>query len=343
MTGIGHLKEFQEENLNKVVDALEKENNEASTVGNRFLPTRNVYSNNFAYDVIKKKTHIASYIGFGAEPAVVDRDAVAKKHGELAKLGLKHIVTEEELLSIHQARSNAENKAMVDQLVAKGVDLVNAVYLQIEVSRLQALFKGSFGFDDNNVKIGIDYGVPEEHQVVKTGTNAWSDTAESTPISDLIAWNDQYVEANGRKADVVFMSREVRGLMQQNAEVIAEARGANAGSSSRVSVGELEDILTQYDLPPVEIVNQRSVTVHNIYKGAEETIEYMPKFRVTFASEGLGEYQMGITVENNFAPGVNLRAYDKNEPIQSVMRTVAAGFPVIEDPELLFYADVATP
>lgn len=341
MAGITHLNEFSEESLNKVVDALAKENNEVATVGNRFLPTRNVYSNSFAYDVIKKKTHIASYIGFGSEPPVIDRDAVAKKHGELAKLGLKHIVTEEELLSIHQARSNAENKAMVDQLVAKGVDLVNAVYLQIEVSRLQALFKGAFGFDDNNVKIGIDYGVPAEHKVVQTGTSAWSDTAASTPITDLIAWNDQYVAANGRKADVVFMSREVRGLLQQNAEVIAEARGANAGTSTRVSVGELEDILTQYDLPPVEIVNQRAVTVHNIYKGVEETIEYMPKFRVTFASEGLGEYQMGLTVENNFAPGVNLRAYDKFEPIESVIRTVAAGFPVVEDPELLFYADVA--
>lgn len=341
MAGITHLQEFQEENLNKVVDALAKENNEVATIGNRFLPTRNVYSNSFAYDIIKNKTHIASYIGFGAEPPVMDRDSVAKRHGELAKLGLKHIVTEEELLSIHQARNNAENRAMIDQLVAKGVDLVNAVYLQIEVSRLKALFQGNFGFDDNNVKIGVDYGVPAEHKVALTGADAWSDTAASTPISDLIAWNDQYVDANGRKADVIFMSREVRGLLQQNAEVIGEARGINADSSSRVSVSELNDVLSQYDLPPVEIVDRRSVRVHNIYKGEDEVIEYMPKYRVTFASEGVGEYQLGITVENGFQPGVNLKAYDKEEPIQSVMRSVAAGFPVIEDPELLFYADVA--
>lgn len=272
----------------------------------------------------------------------MDRDEVAKRHGELAKLGLKHIVTEEELLSIHQARNNAENRAMIDQLIAKGVDLVNAVYLQIEVSRLKALFTGSFGFDDNNVKIGLDYGVPDEHKVAQTGENAWSDTENSTPISDLIEWNDKYVDANGRKADVIFMSRETRGLLQQNAEVIGEARGINASTSTRVSVDEVNDVLSQYDLPPIEIVDRRSVRVHNIYKGVDETIEFMPKYRVTFASQGLGEYQMGITVENNFQPGINLKAYDKDEPIQSVLRTVAAGFPVIEDPELLFYADVAS-
>src|SRR5699024_986392 len=341
MAGITHLAEFKAENLGRVVDALAKENNEVETIGNEFMPIRNVYSNNFAYDIIKKKTNIAPYIGFGSEPPVIDRDAVAKRHGELAKLGLKHIVTEEEMLAIHQARSTAENRAMIDQLLAKGVDLVNAVYLQIEVSRLQALFQGSFGFDDNNVKIGIDYGVENREEL--TGEQAWTDTANSTPLSDLIRWNDAYVNTNGKKADVIFMSREARGLLQQNAEIIGEARGVNAANSVRVSVSELNEVLGDYDLPEIRVVEQRSIRVHNIYEGEEEVIEYMPMYRVTFASRDLGEYQVGITVENGFQPGINLRAYDKDEPIQSIIRSVAAGFPIIEDPELLFYADVATP
>src|SRR5699024_12566533 len=89
------------------------------------------------------------------------------------------------------------------------------------------------------------------------------------------------------------------------------------------------------------IVERRSVTAHDIVSGENVVHEYFPKHRVVFAAHGVGEYQLGITVENGFKPGINLTAKDKDEPIQSIMRSVAAGFPVIEDPELLFYADVA--
>lgn len=336
MAGITHLEEFQPEMLGQLVDALAKENNEVENMGNTFLPIRNVYSNQFAYDIIKKRQHLATYIGFGAEPTFMDRDAVASKHGELAKLGIKHSVTEEELLAIHQARNNSEKRAMIDQLVAKGVDLVNAVYLQIELSRLKAMFLGQFTHNNNNVKIEIDYGV--ENRVTKEGAEAW-DSESATPLSDLIQWNDEYSERNGKQADVIFMSRETRSMLQTNPEVISEARGDTP--TTRVSLSELTDVLSGYGLPAIEVVERRSVTAYNNVSGQDEVHEYFPKYRVVFASQGVGEYLMGITVENNFQPGVTLTAKDKDEPIQSIMRSVAAGFPIIEDPDLLFYADVA--
>lgn len=338
MAGITHLKEFSQPVLQQLVRDESEQFESLETVGNRFLPIRPVYSNTFAYDVIKKKQHIASYIGYGAEPPVIDRDAVARRHGELAKLGLKHIVTEEELLAIHQARSSAENRDMVDRLVAKGIDLVNAVNLQIEISRLKALFTGQFEFNNNGVKIQVDYGVEN----TETPDTVWSDTSAAA-LSDLIKWHDNYVNRTGQRADVIFMSAETRGLLQRNEEIIGEIKGINASNSSRVSVAELEGLLSEYELPAIEVVTQRSRTVHNVVTGESEVLEYFPVGRLVFASEGLGEYQLGITVENGFAPGINLEAYDKNEPIQSVLRTVAAGFPVIENPDLLTYVDVTTP
>lgn len=336
--GISSLPELKGTRLNKIVEVVEKENNEVDTIGNTFLPIKPVYSNTFAYDVIKNKQHIASYIGFGAEPPVMDRNAVASRSGELAKLGLKYIVTEQELLDIHQARQDAQRQATVNQLLAKGIDLVNAVYLQIEVSRLRALFTGAFSYDNNQVKINVDYGVTDVDTL--TNTDAWTH-ADATPLSDLIEWNDAYVARNGKKADAIFMTRKVRASLQTNAEVIGEARGTS--DATRITVDEVDDVLASYDLPPIRVVEQTSVAVHDIYSGDEQTIEYFPEGRVVFASTGVGEYQLGITVENNFNPGVVLSAYDKTEPIQSVMRSVAAGFPVIENPDLLLYRDVTTP
>lgn len=335
MAGITHIKELQTPALMGLSQALSEERDATPTLADRFLPNRNVFSTQFAYDIIKKNAHIAAYIGYGAEPPVMDRDAVASKAGELAKLGIKYIATEEELLALNQARSNAEKTAMVDALLTRASDLVDAIQKQISLSKLQALLTGEFTYNKNGAKFGIDFGVPAENKKEQTGTAAW-DTATGTPITDLIAWNDEYVAQNGN-ADVIILSRDVLRVLQTNPEVLSEA-GVTTG---RATVEQVQDVLNSYGLPAIEVVSQRTLTYHDIYSGETETVEYMPKYRVVFAQEGIGAFLLGPTVENNYQPGIALSSYDKQEPIQSVIRAAAAGFPVIENPFAILFADVA--
>ncbi|PEA75084.1 major capsid protein [Bacillus wiedmannii] len=340
MSGITQLKEFQKPALRGLVDALEKEKLDAPTLADRFLPNDQIFSTTFAYDVIKKSNHIAAMIGYGAEPPVIDRDAVASKMGELAKMGLKYIATEEELLALNQSRSDAEHRAMIDKLGAKGADLVQALQRRVDIAKLEAVTKGKFDYNKNGVKIVVDYGIPSDQKIALTGTNAWTDV-NADALGNLIEWNDKYLTVNGKKADVILMTRETQALLQKNAGVIAEARGVAKDGVKRISVAEVNDVLDGYGLPPVQIVEQRKVTVRNVYTGVDEVIEFMPQYRVVFVSEGLGNFVYGPTVENDFKPGVVLDAYDKKEPIESVLRVVAAGFPIVEKPSLLLHADVA--
>lgn len=340
MSGITQLKEFQKPALRGLVDALEKEKQDAPSLADRFLPNDQIFSTTFAYDVIKKSNHIAAMIGYGAEPPVVDRDAVASKMGELAKMGLKYIATEEELLALNQSRSDTEHKAMIDKLIVKGADLVKALQRRVGIAKLEAVTKGKFDYNKNGVKIVVDYGIPADQKIALTGTNAWTDV-NADALGNLIEWNDKYLDVNGKKADVILMTRETQALLQKNAGIIAEVRGVAKDGVTRVSVAELNDVLDGYGLPPVQIVEQRKVTVRNVYTGVDEVIEFMPQYRVVFVSEGLGNFVYGATVENDFKPGIVLDAYDKKEPIESVLRAVAAGFPIVEKPSLLLHADVA--
>lgn len=335
MAGIEHLKEMQEPALRGLT--VQIKDNTAPTLADRFLPDGQTFSTTFAYDIVKKSNHIAAYIGYGAEPPVIDRDAVAHKMGEVAKLGLKYIATEEELLALNQARSDAEKSAMVEQLTVKAADLVKALQKRVDVSKLEALLKGTFSYNKNGVKINVSYGIGAPD--VKSGTEAW-DKATAKPLSDLIAWNDAYVTKNGKSADAIIMSREAVALLQTNEEIITEARGTN-GTFTRVSMNEVNDVLAGYGLPAVQVQAQRSITVKDVYTGTDEVIEFLPKYRVVFASAGAGQFLYGPTVENDYKPGVDLRAYDKFEPIQSIIRVAAAGVPVIENPDLIFHADVA--
>lgn len=341
MAGITYLEQFQKPALRGLVDATLADRNEVPTLGDRFLPDDRIFSNTFAYDIIKKSQHIGAMIGYGAEPPVVDRDAVASKMGEIAKMGLKYIATEEELLALNQARNDGERQSMIDRLTVKGVDLVNAIARRVDVIKMEALTKGTFVYNKNGVKVTVDFGIPAENKVALTGTNAWSDISADV-IGDLLDWVDAYTVTNGKAPDVILMSREVQALLLKNTVIVTEARGLNSGAT-RVSVDELNSVLGGYGLPPVQIVTNRKITVKDIYTGQDETIEFFPINRVVMLSEGVGNFLYGPTVENNFQPGIVLEAKDKDEPIQSILRTVAAGFPAVEAPSLIFHADVYTP
>src|SRR5690606_34801335 len=209
MAGITNLAEFQKPALRGLVDALEKEQVDAPSFGDRFMPNDSIYSTTFAYDIIKKSNHIAAMIGYGAEPPVIDRDAVASKAGELAKMGLKYIATEEELLALHQARSAGEKSAMVEKLLVKGADLVKATQRRVDVAKVEAIAKGNFTYNKNGVKIVVDYGIPSDQKIALTSGNDWADVNRDV-IGDLLNWNDKYVDANGKQADVILITREAQ-------------------------------------------------------------------------------------------------------------------------------------
>src|SRR5690625_7066773 len=78
------------------------------------------------------------------------KDAVARRMGELAKFGWKDIVTENELLKLHNPRNDGEFKALVDKLVANGATIVSELRDRINVTKMQAISTGKVEYDDNN-------------------------------------------------------------------------------------------------------------------------------------------------------------------------------------------------
>lgn len=341
MAGITHIAELKPESLGRLAKEVDRQALEIQDDILGFLPDEPIYDLEFAYNVVKTTSQMGAMIGFGAEPPVRDRDEVAKRMGEIAKFGWKDIVTENELLKLHNPRNDAEFKALVDAITANGAKMVKETRDRINVSKLQALATGQVTYDDNNVKITIDFteDMPAEHKIVLTGDNTWANP-EHDVIGDLMEWNNQYVETNGKKADVIYLTRKLQALLLKNAVIVNEVAGTANSGRVRVSNEELNTVLGAYGLPPVRLIAKTSANVKSPITGQVNKIDLFPENRVLFVSKGAGTFKLGPTVENNFQPGIVLQAYDKFEPIQSILRTAAAGFPVIENPGLLLYADV---
>lgn len=340
MSGITHLKQFEQEYLRGLIDESMAIREEAPTFGQQYLPNLTVYSNTFTYDIIKQAKHLAAFIGYGAEPPVMDRDAVAQKFGSLAAFGLQYIATVEELMALNQARNDGERNALVDKLVKKTVDIVNGIQDFADVLRAKALTTGKLQYTGGDVKIDFDYQIPAEHKISRTGVNAWSDTSADI-LGDLIGWVQTYSNSNsGKLPDEILMPAEVYALMTKNASIIAEARPGIAGVT-RISQAEIAGVLEQYGLPPVRIIRNRSTTVRNMYTGQDEAVEFYPAGRVVLLSEGVGNFYYGPNPEDDdFTPGIVVRATDELRPKRSIIDGYAAGFPVIEAPSLILHADV---
>src|SRR5690625_4168586 len=341
MAGITHIAELKQPALKGIVEEVNKAKLETQDEVLNFLPDEYTYDQEFAYNVVSKSSQMGAMIGIGNEPPIRDKDAVARRMGELAKYGWKDIVTENELLKLHNPRNDGEFKALVDELVAKGATVTSELRDRINVTKLQALTTGKVNYDDNNVKVNIDFteDMPAEHKIVLTVDNTW-DNPDLDVIGDLIAWDQQYQDTNGKQADTIFMTRQTQALLLKNTVIVNEVTGVANSGRGRVSVDELNSVLGGYGLPSITIVRKTKANVKNTYTGEVETIELFPENRVIFVSSGVGKFLLGPTVENNFQPGIVLQAYDKREPIQSILRAAAMGFPIIENPNLLLFADV---
>lgn len=337
MAGILNFEEFQPEVLRGLID--ESETARETTLADRFLPDAEIFSTKFAYDLVQGSNYLAPMIGYGAEPPIVDRNKFASMQGELGKMGIKHIVTEEELLMLNQSRSQMEQRGMVDQLLVDALDLYEAVRRQINVQKMTAITKGEYRQETNKLKIHVPFNIPANHKVALAPGSDW-DTASHDIVGDLLEYVQTYTDSNGKAPDAVLMSRQAFGKLQKNTLMIAEA--GRPDTARRISAAEVNAVLQDNGLPAVTVVDDRKVTVKNFYTNELQTIEVMPENRVVFVSEGLGEYFMGPTVENEFKPGIFLGAFDERNPIRSGFEAVAAGFPGIKNPSLLFHADVYT-
>src|SRR5690625_2522257 len=341
MAGITHIAELKEPALRGIVEEVDKAKLETQEAVLNFLPEEDTYDQEFAYNVSSKTSQIGAMIGIGNEPPIQDKYAVARSMVKLAKLGWKDIVTDNDRLKRHNPQYEGDYKAMIDALVADGGTIVSELRDRINVTKMQAISTGKVVYDDNNVKVNIDFteDMPAENKIVLTGDDTWANP-EHDVIGDLLAWDQQYQDTNGKQADTIFMTRQTQSLLLKNAVIVNEAAGVANSGRGRVSVDELNSVLGGYGLPTITIVKKTKANVKNTYTGEVETIELFPENRVIFVSQGVGKFLLGPTVENNFQPGIVLQAYDKFEPIESILRAVAMGFPIIENPNLLLFADV---
>lgn len=337
MAGITHLPQFKPGATNALVERLDE--NLTETWLDSVMPVVPTYDRRFAYNIVKKNQFMASYIGYGAEPPIVDRDEVASKMGEIAMFGLKDVVTYEELQAIHEARNDQEQKDVIEKLVIRNVDIYNGMQRIIYAARMEAITKGFHEYTKDKAKIKFEFGIPEENKIT-LGPADDLDAEGSDVFGSLVDLVDQRIDQHG-EFTTMLVSRELAGKMKKHPSFLAEA-GKGQG---RLSTKELNEVLKDHGLPEVTIVTDRFISYKHHATGEDIRQETLPVNRIVLIAGKVGEYLIGPTLENDFQPGLTVINKDKDEPIRSIMTGYGAGFPTMEKPSGIVHIDAfnATP
>lgn len=288
------------------------------------------------------------YRSWDTESRIGRREGVAQVMGELPPISEKIPLNEYDSLRI---RSLDNNDPMRRAIARDAYRLATNIAARFELGKGEALANAQFTINENGVQLApVTFGRKAEHSV--TAATLWSDHANATPLDDLEAWVQVYVDTNGAQPDRMLMPRTVLAHMRQCDQVVRQVYPlAPAGSAPMVSVEQLNTVLSGLDLPSVEL-NDARVSVDGVATRVmpADALVFVPAPGATDAAQptDLGGFLLGTTAES-LEPeyssvaeraGVVAATWKTKDPVRLWTHAAAVGMPVVREPNLTLKAKV---
>lgn len=315
---------------------------------NRFLPDQVVNSFKPRIRTVTRTLSAAKFRAYNAENFIAKRPTTLTITDlELPPLGQKLPLLEREILE--QALANNDPNGDVIAAVYDDIESnVRATRARMELARGDLLADGKITITENGlVALEADFGLASSHK--PTAGTLWSNTTDSTPLSDEEAWIQQMVADGGGRPTAAITSLAVVNLLRQNAEYRAAYWGGNAGEKPALNPDQVNQVRATYNLPPI--------TIYDTQIDVDGTsTRVLPVNRFVLVSDGVGETQWGLTAQaldvsasgadpaftRRDAPGIFTAAYRQTEPAARWTSTYAVGLPLLVDKSRLVSAIVTS-
>ncbi|SHK39462.1 Phage major capsid protein E [Clostridium cavendishii DSM 21758] len=231
----------------------------------------------------------ASVHALDTQTQLASRQAIEKGAASLALIKRKIKITEKDIIKVQNPRNDAELAFVLGQLYNDSEKMLESVKVRVEAMRMEVLSSGFLKIEENNVKVTLDYGVPDTNKKPFD----WSDTSKSKPLDDLDTLATAVETASGYRPTRALTSRKIVKSICNNTSVRKAVFGTN--SDKVVTLAQLNDLLSQMDLPQIAIYEGKyKVETATGY----DTKRYFPDNVISmFGDESLGETIYGLTAE----------------------------------------------
>lgn len=281
----------------------------------------------------------ATYRSYDAEAPLAARPGITRTHGQLPPLSRKIRLGEYDRLKSRNLDPEIRNAIFSDL-----ERLTRALSARIELARGDAIVNGKVSISENGVSASVDFGRAPGNYV--TAGTYWTDTANATPVSNLLAWYQQYVDTNGSEPGLILTAKKNMAVLMRNAE-IRNLIYPVGSSATLVKDTDVRAILTSFGLPTVQFYDAK-------VRVAGVDTRVIPDNVIIFLPGGSDASQLGRVLWGTTAeaaepsyglagnePGIvagNMTTWD---PVALWTKAAAIAMPVVVNPNLTFVAKIA--
>jgi len=164
-------------------------------------------------DLVVGGKRLAPFVSPVEGGVVVDKLARKMQTVKAPRLRPKKVMAANDLLSLRAPGSNlylgdgGPERFVEQRIAAELADLKGMIQRTTEWMASQSLL-GKLTVARENVEFEIDYLLPAAHKPLLTGTDLWTDTANSDPVSDIMTWKRLVTHSTGYSPDVVVAGKD---------------------------------------------------------------------------------------------------------------------------------------
>lgn len=201
--------------VNEPVDtALEA----APMLGNQIAPLNNVQTRMARMDIGRQYSFgIGQFKAPNAMPPLVEMPVTERMEAliEMVMLEEMHRINSEQWIRLNSTDENIRNSEGLD-VVSRGQILRRRMERLTEWARWQAFINGglTITYPRTNSQLFIDYGWLAGHR--PTAGTLWTNLADSDPVSDLEAWQQQVADDSGYLATQIHLTSQTAKLILNN-------------------------------------------------------------------------------------------------------------------------------
>lgn len=290
---------------------------------------------------------------FDAKVMIRDRRGLDKVETELPFFKEALTIDEEkrqELLLVLETRNQALIDSVLEEIFDDNMELLRGAKATREAMRAQLLSSGVINIASDGAAYTYDYGIGNDQKETLTGTNVWSDTANSKPIEDLERWANSVQMRTGVKPTRAIMRSETFNYIKANQNLAKSIYITNQGQG--IVTGEMvKDVIKSLVGITIEINDK--------YYGQAGTdgstaTNYFPANTVTLVpAQALGNTVFGTSPEEAdlkssgvaevsvVDTGVAITTSKEADPVNVKTKVSQVVMPSFEGADLIFIATVA--
>lgn len=243
-----------------------------------YLPSQEVNDIEYAIDLLDQQEQVvvANWRAFGGAVTSEKWGHGGSASGEFMPLGRNYVVDERQKLRQRADSKNAIQREVSDFIV-RGT---KAVAMEVNVQRANALAYGKLELQGSGgLRQTVDFGRKEEFTT--TAAELWTDP-EADPIQQLVDWVEMYEEENGFVPVEILMTAKIKRALYSHPKVVLNATRDEL--AVRATNGEVDNILDQYDLPPIRTVGNVRYRKDNLDTGKVENHFLLPQDSIIFTA-----------------------------------------------------------